>query len=379
MAGYSLQLSQPVLVGPGFLASLNDWHDWKRSIRMQGGFWQGSCWTTGDAADLLRLFNTWLGYHVEERAGGVISWEGLVYELEITIGGAKRRRSLDDLWNAVACTYQSGGEVATSAYSTQAQSIARYGRREEVLTLDNYPVATAQAYRASFLAENCWPWPRPLAIGAQGEARLDLVACGYAFTANWQFVEEGDGTSDDVDDWLIEVAGTAHGLSSNHGGSTSGAGDCQFLKTKNVAANTLQAAKECQSPTRAWDLMAEIAALGDASGNPWQVWVDAGRVVNYNQISASPRYYMRQGVLYDTAGGRHASNPWLVRPAVVRDLDYPVSGAGRGLYLADNRDSFVEEVEVASDGTISLRTVTYLREEVLGAQYAAYTPPEEER
>jgi len=376
MNNYALHLYQPVVAGSDFEANLSEWHDWRRSIRMQGGFWQGSCWTEGDAGKLLDLFNRWLGCHVQERAGGVTSWEGLVYELEITIGGAKRRRSLDDVVNAVACTYQSGGVVATTAYSTQDQSIARFGRKEDVLTLDNYPLATAEAYRATFLKENTWPWPRPMALGAYGEARLDLHACGYAFTANWMFVEEGDATTDDADDWLIDVVGMATGLSSNHGGATSGAGDCQFLKTKNVAANTLQVAKQCLSPTRGWDLLAELAALGDADGDPWQVWVDTGRVVNYNQISVTPRYYMRRGVLYDTAGGRNAVNPWHVRPAVVRDLDYPVSGAGRGMYLTDNRDAFVEEVEVDAEGQIALRTATYLAEDVLGAQYAQYKPEE---
>lgn len=374
---YSLNLFQPVLVGSGFLANLNGWHDWKRSIRSQGGFWQGSLYQVGDAADLIRAFNTWLGCHIQETAGAV-TWEGQVYEMEITIGGARRRVSLDDISNAVACTYQADGEIVTSAWATAPQSIERYGRREELLLLDNYPEATALAYRNTFLAERAWPWPRPIALGAGGEARLDLVVCGYAFTANWLFLAEGDNTADDLDDWIGEVVGTTTGLTTNHGGSTAGAGDCQFLAGKSLATNTLQAVKGSDGPMRPWDLLSELAALGDSSGNPWRVWVDTGRLLHYGPISAAPRYFMRRGVLYDSAGARGASNPFQVRPAVVRDLDYPISGGAYGSFLQDRRDSFVEEVEVNAQGQISLKTAGYLSSDILAAQYQAYTPIDRE-
>ena len=352
--------------------------NWRRSIQAQGGFWQGTCTLRGEAGPLVNAFYNWLGYHLVERAAGVVTWEGMVYELELTIGGVVRRRSLADLFNAVSTTYQANGEVAETGYSTQAQSITRYGRKEEKLLLDNYPLATAQAYRATFLADHAWPWPRPTSLGKPGAATLTITACGYAFTANWMFVEAGDATDDDLDDWMAEIVGAATGLSSNHGGAISGAGDCQFLKTGSLATNTLQATKVADSPARAWDVIAELAQLGDANGDPWRVWVDVGRLVHYAKISSTPRYFLHGGVLYSTAGAREAVTPWSVRPAVVRDLDYPVARAERGSWLDDARDLFVEEVEVDEAGTLSLRTAATQHSDIRAAQYAEYEVPEAE-
>lgn len=383
MRQYSLLLYPPVL--PMFSASggtitepanLIESPDWRRSIRAIGGFWQGSCTVTGTAANLTDAFYRWLGYHLVERCGSGITWEGMVYELDLNLGDNVRRRSLDMMYNAVSCTYQVEGVVTEMAYDTVSQSVSRYGRREEKLLVDNYPVATAQAYRDRFLAENGWPWARPVSLGPRGEASLQLRACGYAFTANWMFVEEGDGTADDVDDWMAEVVGTATGLSSNHGGSTGGAGDCQFLQVGHMATNTLQVTKELQTPMRAWDLLAELAALGDATGDPWQVWVDVNREVHYQEISTPPRYYLRNGVLYSTETEQQAVNPYAVRPAVVRDMDYPVRGAEQGSWLEDRRDAFIEEVEVDATGQITLRTAMLLEADALAAQYGRYKEPE---
>jgi hypothetical protein len=364
-------------IGGTFVARLPADSKGRRSIRRNGGFWQFSRTLYGSEATLFDWFTTWLGCHLVERSGSAITWEGMVYELEIEIAGERRRRSLDDMKNAVSTTYQSAGVVAETAYATQAQSIARYRRSEDRLLLDNYPLATAQAYRDTVLAERGWPWPRPQGRTAPGPARLDVRACGYVFTGNWLFVEEGDGTDDDVDDWMAEIVGSVVGLSSNHGGAVAGAGDCQFLKTGSLSANTLQVTKLAETPVRAWDVIQELAQLGDANGDPWSAWVDVGQVVHYQKADLTPRYFLRQGVLYDTPGGRDAVNPFAVRPAVVRNMDYPARAVEPGSMLADARDSLVDEVEVDEAGVITLRPAGLSEADVLAAQYAEYERPEE--
>lgn len=365
------------LTGTAFIAALPREATWRHSIRRNGGFWQASGEWTGDQGPLCNAFQTWLGYCVRERSGGQQTWEGLVYELELVIGGERRRRTLDLVRNAVLTTYQDAGVVAETAYATQAQSITRYGRQEERLMLDNYPLATAEDYRDSFLKERAWPWPRPVGMEKPGEVKLTLRACGYVFTANWMFVEEGDGTADDLDDWLQEIVGTATGLSANHGGAVAGAGDCQFLTVGSVSANTLQVNKASSSPVRAWDVLQELAALGDASGNAWSVWVDLGQLVHYQMVTTTPRYFLRGGALYDSPGTRNAVNPWTVRPAVVRNMDYPLRVVETGSLLADARDSLIEEVEVDSTGKITLRPTAMLESDILAAQYEEYGAPEE--
>lgn len=367
MTGYSLTLYQSwpdTGTAIGARATVGNLtkplNDWRRSIRARGGFWLGSgMLTEGEAgiteADLVKAFYRWLGGDLVERSGGRVTWDGLIYDLELEINGIRRRRSLDDLYNAVATTYETEGEVYTSSYATVDQSIARYGRREELLTADNTPAATASAYRDTYLSRSAWPWARPVGVAKPDRSKLTVRACGYVFTANWLFAKQADDTTKNVSTWLSEIVGTAEGLSSDHGGSVSGAGDCQFLSGGTIETNTLQRVATLDTEQRTWDLISDLAELGDSSGNPWAAWVDASRRLNYGALDLSVRYYLRGGELFDLLAGPRAINPWQVRPGVVRDLSFVMGHAEYGSMLADARDLWVEEVEASADGRISLK------------------------
>jgi len=93
--GYTLRLFTGVKQGLGYVTDISRAaQDWKRTIRLQGGFWQGSFRVEGTLAELQEWFFNRLGYHVEERSGGAVTWEGMIYELELTAHGVRRRRSL---------------------------------------------------------------------------------------------------------------------------------------------------------------------------------------------------------------------------------------------------------------------------------------------
>lgn len=105
---YALSLYSPYLAGVAgqFEQSLTtEAKGWKRSIRDMGGCWQGTFSIEGKDYDLHNKFRRWLGYDVQERAGGTMSWRGLVYEMDLTLNGVTRRRSLDMMANRVRTTY----------------------------------------------------------------------------------------------------------------------------------------------------------------------------------------------------------------------------------------------------------------------------------
>src|SRR3990167_5193621 len=158
----NLILKTPVVYGtPNFVRNISqEAVNWRRSVRRDGGYWLGSFTWLGDAVRLSKYFNEFLSFHFEEIAGGK-TWEGLIYEMDLTINGITRRRSLDMLYNYVSVKYNDETDTnQDSTASSNAASIARYGRREELLLLDNYPQAAAEQQRDAFLKENAWPWPR---------------------------------------------------------------------------------------------------------------------------------------------------------------------------------------------------------------------------
>jgi len=358
--GYGLRLFSSVLQGRAFVGDISDIAvNWRRSTRMQGGFWQGSFQVSAPVADLFQWFYDFLGYHLEEQMAGMISWEGMIYALELSYAGVRRRRTLEKLANAVVVRYTdaSTDSVTATAYSTQDQSIARYGRREEGVTLGKATAAAAAAQRDSYLKENAWPWPRPVSASqtaAGGKATLDVRVCGYAFTLNWKFVgaSSAPGTTSDVSALISSIL-TDYS---------------EFVTQFDIRSNTLQVRRTTALDKRAWDLLQGLTALGDASGNPWQLLVEAGRRAVYQPIDVLPRYYLLRGGLYTSVGEGLAAAPWLVRPAVVRDMQYPSSVSEPGSFLTDARDMLVEEVEVDGTGKLSFKTNIFSEAALLDAQ-----------
>ena len=186
---YSLLLRSGILQGDAFVGDLTGpAGDWRRSIRSLGGYWQGRFTMEGSLGDLSNAFYTWLGYHLEERSGGTASWEGMLYEMELSHGGVKRRRSLDLMANRVRVDYRDvNNEDQATAWSSQAQSVARYGQQEEIERLDSMTAPGATAMRDRLLREFAWPWARPVSVHKTPRTLLTVVACGYAFTANWRY------------------------------------------------------------------------------------------------------------------------------------------------------------------------------------------------
>lgn len=504
--------------------------DWRRSIRANGGYWLGSFSMQGDEAALLDAFNRWLGFHVQERSAGKTSWEGLIYEMDLTLGGIKRRRSLDLLYNAVQSSYVridwtgelidnggfetvAGGDfdgwhegagcadetvvvyagshackvtmdgaalnpvdgvnvppntwirqnvnvVAGDPYKITVQgagnglfavrnpnsptgwlvaptrissggttyvgrafyftgpvgsealvycypgttsgdvgyfdavsmqergevvgdtdwivsqtSIDRFGRREDRLYLDDYPLESASACQQAHLAQNGQPWARPVSAGAKGAARLDITVAGYVHTANWLFVTEGDGSEANVNTWLASIVGSDYGLSAQHGGTSATAGDCQFLKAGNIATNSLQVVQKSTIDQRAWDTITEMMELGIAgSGSepafmPVRAWVGNGRRLHYAKVDRVPRYYLKSDGLYDKLGGEVAVGAWQIEPGVFRDMAYPVKRDLDGSFLEDARDFWVEEIEVDAAGGVLLKTSLFSEQDALDARF----------
>lgn len=79
-------------------------------------------------------------------------------------GGVIRRASLLDMVNYVRANYiDLDNEVHELTPASNPESIAEYGRKEELLNINAVSQAAAEALRDSFLAEHAYPWGRALA------------------------------------------------------------------------------------------------------------------------------------------------------------------------------------------------------------------------
>jgi hypothetical protein len=172
---------------------------------------------------------------------------------------------------------------------------------------------------------------------------------------------------------MAKMAGADFGRDVLHGGTLTTAGDMQFIKAGNISDNDPDADGDAllvaQLPgleERPWDIIQELASLGDADGNPYRAWVDTGRLLHYQPIDTTPRYYIRQGNYYDTMAGRAPVNPWLMQPAVARDMDYRPTATEPGSFLDNPRDLYCEEIEMADGWAVpAVKTVLFSEAELL--------------
>src|SRR3990172_6631837 len=84
---------------------------WRRSIRDPGGFWIGEGAYESEEQDMRRLFMTGLGLELREISGGLITWQGFISELEMTLGGVIWRRAMLPVRNAVKLLYSRTGDT----------------------------------------------------------------------------------------------------------------------------------------------------------------------------------------------------------------------------------------------------------------------------
>ena len=320
---------------------------WRRSIRGFGGYWQGEFTLYGNTNDLAHFFYHNLGGHIEERSGGKKTWEGLIYEMELTTDGSTRRRTFDSMYNHVRVQYyDTNNELNITSAATNDGSIQTYGRRELIWPLDSQDQTPAENVRDKLLQELAYPRAKTAGteLGIVGDASLFVRACGYVFTANWRYESAGDDTDDDLSTWVEEIIAT----------------DCtDFLQQGRVQANTDPVRKETRIEMRAWDVITKMLEIGIDDGTnqvPARAYVDNERFLHYEEINTTPVYFKRGGGFYTAAGARTEANPWQVKPAVVRDLTYPIQTFELDAWLDDARDWYMNEVDVwdNQDGTAGL-------------------------
>jgi hypothetical protein len=316
---------------------------WRRSTRAVGGYWLGSFTLSDISRDILMWwYNNYLGKTVEEQTLGMTSWEGLIYEMDLTLNGIRYRRTLDREWwhNKINVYYRDGNVQASTGWTEDTDSSDEYGEMNYIDTVGEATAAGAAAVVLTRLEDYAFPRSRMTGglefsdkPGRAAGDQLQVTVAGYASTMNWRYRE-------------ASIAATAADTA-----ITTLVGASEFITAGTIEANTLSIDADCTTPQRLWDLCEDIILQGDASGNRWVGGVYDDRQFDYNAAATTVSHYIRDGRLYDSVGQRVI--PSLLKPNfIVRNASAPSGGTPVGGNVWDDpRNAWITEVEfIAPDG-----------------------------
>lgn len=190
----AVRIYNPITEGPVFsFDATQRMEGYRRTIRSMGGYWDGSFLLRGEIGELGQFFDNWLGYRVKETGAGTLTWRGFVWEMQLVHKGVARVRSLLDLSNYVYATYVTTDDppqVVTSSAAQNALSVARYGRKEQLLLLDSYPQTAAEAKRDTYLTDHAWSYSIPVDVNLDrplGDTYIEVFLAGDVWTANYRY------------------------------------------------------------------------------------------------------------------------------------------------------------------------------------------------
>ena len=146
----------------------------------------------------------WLAYRVVIRNGnGTAVWSGMVTGVEVQTPGARIGLTLDDMRNRILVDYtyddaEGVSQAADTGWLQDDVSAARYGVREERVSLADAPQAQAEQKRATWLAQVRLPVGSiepdgGRTDGADGVAGATLLCSGLWGTLEWRYFAETAG------------------------------------------------------------------------------------------------------------------------------------------------------------------------------------------
>lgn len=250
------------------------------SQRAEGGFHRCSFGIRGSYDFLASFMQNALGREISvyDNNGDVV-WEGYIHQMEFDAGSAVYSIDIGDMANAVWVRYRVRGSSTTSrsAVQTNANSIAKYGRKEFVLSggeLESTDIADGIAQQ--YVDLHGWPRPSPTRIDPEKELNeypaIEVDARGWFETLNWCTYNQtastdNQGASSQVDDIISD---TDVG---------------QFVLSKDIGTNSTLVSKEYDADRRGGDIVRDIARVGDAKNKRWLAYMDVNRQFGFREAS----------------------------------------------------------------------------------------------
>lgn len=338
----SIRLYQPLKLGGAFVSDVTRHATrYRHAIRLYGGYWT-SIWSMENlsATAMRNFFKQKIGFHVNVISGGTKVWEGLIWSMDLSNNGVVRRVSLDKCRNAIKCMYTdvSDDTRKETSWYKHDESISRYGEIQEIVYLDKTTTGAAQAYAQTVLAESAMPLPTVVAVKEPKPdeiATLKVSAVGYAYTINYKYITLAD-TSVNINTAISNILST----------------DAEFVSAGVVETNTVQV-QPPDTETKAWDYLVELAEIGDGT-SPYFIQVLDNQKLFYKELQPDPTIVWNGRSLTTSSGRSLSQGKWSARPGVLRDLTWDNIPLSSEVFLLNQRDTFVSEVEASVEYNIPL-------------------------
>jgi hypothetical protein len=128
MSDYSLALHNSIARGGGYIATLTErLKDWRRSVSVFEGYKTGTGALDGSPDELLEQFLEGMAREIIESAGGVVTWQGYVANMELSLAGLTFTRSLHKTANAVRVVYTRIGDSLLTNGGAESGAWTPYG------------------------------------------------------------------------------------------------------------------------------------------------------------------------------------------------------------------------------------------------------------
>ncbi len=234
--------------------------------------------------------------------------------------------------NADAMVFQTGPTRAETGWYADTDSIAMYGRKEDVLLRGGKSNADANAECQSMLLDRAWVNPTPPKssqtwLKQTREDSLRLTFAGYWAMLNWIYTTQ-HGTQG-CSTWVSALAAL----------------QSTYVSTGIIESNSTDFFVDDRGPLKCGDLLGEVAQAGASGGAKYAIGVYADRKLDYESVPQTLSYYRRDGRLYTAIESE--IEPWLARPGWALWQDMPL---GPGTITAnaqhDPRWVYLEEVEM---------------------------------
>lgn len=343
---YSLQVFNPITDSDKSL--IEDFTQKAQHVRTSkrrlGGLWDltftiplATAKIKNTSAYLQDWFYNRLFYTVEQTLGGALIWRGFVWKMNLTLNGATQTVTYEEIYNAIQASYlDEAGDNQNTTWATDATSIARYGRKEEIIYLRNATSTAANSARDTLLKEAKAAWPRYTSLDQDATDQLTVQCTGFVFTANNKYVG----------------ATTLDGNTGNLSAAISAiiTNDCEFLTPGHIESNTVQYKRSLDQPIRAWDYLMELNSIGDGT-QIFDLQTGINDMLHYKPTDIEPKYYWagKKKGLVSKSGYFNIHDAWTAEPGVCRDITQQGHLNIPGSLLESNRDAWIYEVEMADE------------------------------